>query len=186
MVGVVNPYPFSKPRRPQEIKLIGDVKPLGTNELSIKYEYSDITVGAQIEETYLDSTVKTLNDKEPGKGDLFRKEWFTARKTKYEPKFVEIFNRWGPRVGLSGTNDSTGSPVTVLVKTIFIEPMSKADKARQPHYITAEVIFLDSNNERMFYYRLKDIYGASIQACYGAISHWAMKTLTKELKKFEK
>lgn len=178
--------PINLDKRYTEVTLTGEIKWFGAGELNIRYDYSNVMVGAETEKEFLNKKVQELNEKVEGKGNNYLEEWFTARKEKYEPKFEEILNRWGPRVGVAGTNYTTSAPVTILVKTLNVEPGFNAVVAKKYCFITVQIIFLDANDKEMFVYKVQDVQGGDIRACYGGAAHFFMKKFTKELKRLEK
>src|SRR5438874_13730448 len=63
----------------------GDVKNLANvKKLNITYEYKDMGVGAfRNEADYIDKKYKEMEDKEKGKGDVFKEGWAKGKTEKY-------------------------------------------------------------------------------------------------------
>lgn len=66
----------------------------GITEFNLVFDYTDVQVPKyKSEEEFLADKVKKRNEKEAGTGDKFRESWFADREARYEPKFIESFNK---------------------------------------------------------------------------------------------
>jgi hypothetical protein len=63
------------------------------SSFDIKFEYDSMTIGpSEIpEEEYLKTKSARWEEREPGKGKVFRKMWFESRERLYEPAFIKNF-----------------------------------------------------------------------------------------------
>lgn len=84
--------------RAQKLKLLeGDIAPL-KNESSIvvAFSYDNMSVGKfEKEKDYIDKRTAELNAKEPGRGDTWAKTWVADRTNSFQPKFIELFTKYG-------------------------------------------------------------------------------------------
>ena len=92
----------------------------GISSFNLDFDYSDLMVPKyDSEEEFLADKMKKREEKKPGDGERFRKAWFSDREAKYEPKFIESFNkRWGDgevKVGMD-----VGSEYTMKVHTTLM------------------------------------------------------------------
>ncbi len=76
-------------------KLEGDPKVLaGETKLNVEFTYNNMSVGKfDKEEDYIASKKGDYNKKEAGKGDTWEQAWKGDRKGRYEPNFIELFEK---------------------------------------------------------------------------------------------
>lgn len=61
---------------------------------NLVFEYTDVQIPKfDSEEAFLEDKMSKRDDKEPGSGEEFKKNWFADRENRYEPKFIESFNK---------------------------------------------------------------------------------------------
>ncbi|HPF96430.1 MAG: hypothetical protein KDD16_11310 [Mangrovimonas sp.] len=80
----------------QKLKVLsGDIKNLkGISEYQLEFDYSDLQIPKyDSEEDFLEDKMNKRDEKEKGKGEEFKKNWFADRENRYEPKFIESFNK---------------------------------------------------------------------------------------------
>ncbi len=126
----------------------GDLKQIKSEKkIKVEYDYSNIKVGAYNSESeYIDKKVKEYNAKEKGKGDKWQAGWVGARKDRYEPKFKELYNKCGQKIGMSIDENASSSKYTLIVKTTFIEPGFNVGVAKQPAYCNFEFLYVETAN----------------------------------------
>jgi hypothetical protein len=175
----------------------GDVAGLkGVTNVNIVYDYSKTGVGAfRNEGDYLKKKEDDFK-KDPGKFDKFKASWYNSRKERFEPKFLEMFNKMGEKSGMRATNYSSDAPVTLKIETVFIEPGMNIGIARQPAYIDIECTFMDKNGKEIVKYFIKNSVGASAMGfdydagsrlveSYAKGAKMLMKDVNKKLKKLK-
>lgn len=92
----------------------------GTQQMAIKFTYENMAVGKfKTEEAYLNKKVAEYNKKEAGKGDKWKEAWVNDRKTRFEPKFIELFEKSAPVDLVDAPADTK---YTMIVNTDFTEP----------------------------------------------------------------
>lgn len=108
----------------QKIKLVsGNLTFLkGEKSINLQYNYDNVMVGDMEEANYIKKKVTEYNVKEPGKGDKWLENWKNDRKTRYEPKFEELFNKHLEEVNTKAKEGDAGAKYTLLIKTKMIEP----------------------------------------------------------------
>ena len=68
----------------------------GITEFNVTFDYTDVQIPKyKSEEEFLKDKMEKRDKKEPGTGEVFKKSWFDDRAAKYEPKFIESFNKRG-------------------------------------------------------------------------------------------
>jgi hypothetical protein len=117
--------------------------------LNIEYSYENMGVGRyDLEEDYVNEKVIGYNDKEPGKGDEWLKNWMMAKEKIFGPTFKGSLNDVLKDVEISIDEDPK-TMYTIVLKTTFIEPgfdvgvMSKKANAKY------EVIFVNNEDNKV-------------------------------------
>ena len=80
----------------QKAKVLdGDIKNLkGIAQYDLVFDYEGVQIPKyDSEEEFLKDKMKKREDKEAGKGEQFKNSWFADREERYEPKFIESFNK---------------------------------------------------------------------------------------------
>ncbi len=82
---------FSQKAKVQE----GNIKNLkGISQYDLVFDYSDVQIPKyDSEEEFLKDEMDKRDEKEPGTGEKFKESWFSDREERYEPKFIESFNK---------------------------------------------------------------------------------------------
>ncbi len=143
----------------------GDISTLtDVRSVNIVYTYNDMGVGAfRKEEDYL---AKKCDDiaKKPREGascEKFKKDWADARKTRFEPRFELLFNKYGPKSAfMSGTNYSSNEAVTLELHTVFIEPGYNIGISKKPAFVDLECTFKDKSGKVLCVIFLKNCVGS--------------------------
>src|ERR1700712_5602855 len=85
--------------RAQKVKLEdGDLSALkGEQSIAVEFTYDPLAVGKVDKESdYGRSRKDEINKKKPGKGDDWAKTWVDGPQTLYEPKFLDLFEKYSP------------------------------------------------------------------------------------------
>lgn len=108
----------------QKIKITsGDFSALkGQKQISVHFTYNNLMVGKMNEADYLEKKKSDYNEKEAGKGDSFVVAWNNDRPTRYEPKFLELLNKYFAKQGVTADRDIVGCEFELVFNTYFIEP----------------------------------------------------------------
>jgi len=150
----------------QKIKqLSGSLPPLkGEKTLNLQYVYEGLHVGEMQEVDYIKKKVTEYNSKEAGKGDKWKENWFNDRKTRYQPKFEELFNKYLEEIGMVAKEGATDARYTVIIKTIMIEPGFNVGVMRRPARIEVEMIIIETNKPeaKIAEYSVVNIPGADV------------------------
>lgn len=131
---------------------------------NLVFDYSDLEIPKyDSEEEFLEDKMKKREDKEPGTGEKFKASWFADREERYEPKFIESFNkRWDDKEVQVGYN--TGSEYTMKIHTTFMYAGYNVGVVRQNSKIEATIYVYknDTPDNLLFkaYYTKVEGYGA--------------------------
>ncbi len=80
----------------QKVKVTqGDFKNLkGITAYNLEFDYSNLSIPKyKSEDEFLEDKMAKRDEKEEGKGENFKESWFNDRPNRYEPKFIESFNK---------------------------------------------------------------------------------------------
>lgn len=106
----------------QKVKVTqGDFKSLkGITEYNLVFDYSNLSIPKyKSEEAFLEDKMNKRDEKEDGKGENFKESWFNDRPNRYEPKFIESFNkRFNGEVKVD--RDLDGAEYTMKVHTSML------------------------------------------------------------------
>ena len=112
----------------------------GIKKLNIKYDYSKMDVGKKSEKDYIEEKKAAFNDKEPGKGDKWAKDWVADREARFEPRLEEEFNKNGDiQVGYF-----KNEKYTLIFKTVFTEPGFNIGVMRKNAYIDGQAWIVET------------------------------------------
>ncbi len=119
----------------------------GQGKIKIKYDYSNMGVGKfEKEEEYINKKVTEYNDKEPGKGDNWRKAWVNDRATRFQPKFEELFNKYMGKINVNGDTGWDDAKYTMIIHTVYTEPGYNIYISRKNAHINVDITFVETKN----------------------------------------
>lgn len=122
----------------------GSLLPVKGQKMLATFDYSGMAVGKfDKEEDYIAQKVADYNKDEAGKGDKWAVSWVADRESRFEPKFEELFNKYGEKAGVTAFTSATDAKLEVNIHTIFTEPGFNVGVMRRPAYIDAIVTFKD-------------------------------------------
>jgi len=115
----------------------------GETKLNVVYDYSNMGVGSFAkEEEYVAKKTREYNAKEPGRGDSWAKSWVADRKNRFEPSFVELFNKKSPIL----IGEFPDAKYTMKVNTTFTEPGFNVYVTRKNASINLEITVYETAN----------------------------------------
>lgn len=127
----------------QRIKLLdGDPKGLsGQNKLNIIFTYEGTSVGKfDNEADYIKKKSEEYNKKEDGRGDKWIDAWNGDKKARYEPNFIELFEKHGP----FAVGKYPEAKYTMIVNTTRIEPGFNIYVTRKNAEIDLEIRIIET------------------------------------------
>jgi hypothetical protein len=138
----------------------GSIKNLkGITEFNLDFDYSNLQIPkAKSEEAYLNEKVEMREKKAKGSGEKFRKEWFADREERFEPKFIESFNKRGkPQV-----DKGSGAKHIMKIHTTKLYPGYNVGIVRHNAEINVEVTITEKASGKVLLKgTYKDVQGAS-------------------------
>lgn len=131
----------------QKMKVVsGDFKNLaGIKEYNLAFDYAGVTVDKfKTEEEFLADKMKKREEK--GKDEDFKTSWFADREKRYEPKFIESFNKRFDDGAVKADKGLTAAKYLMTVKTIWIHPGYNVGISRSNSKITTEITISEAAN----------------------------------------
>lgn len=157
---------FAFAAQAQKIKLVsGDLTFLKDEKsINLQYNYDNVMVGDKQEADYIKKKVTEYNAKEAGKGDKWLENWKNDRKTRYEPKFEELFNKYLEEINTKAKENDAEAKYTILIKTKMIEPGFNVGVMRRPAKIdvVVEISASGSPENKLAELTIYDIPGADV------------------------
>ncbi len=119
----------------------GSIKDLkGITAYNLIFDYENIKVHKfDTEEEFLKDKMEKREKKNPGegRGEKFKKSWFADREKRYEPKFIESFNKRFEDGTIKVGKDLSSATHTMKIKTTWIYPGYNVGVSRQPAKLNA-------------------------------------------------
>ncbi|HSD13999.1 MAG TPA: hypothetical protein VLB74_05075 [Flavobacterium sp.] len=125
--------------------LSGDFKNLkGITEFNLVFDYTNLKVDKfETEEEFLQDKMKKREEK--GTDEEFKRTWFSDREERYEPKFVESFNkRFDGEI--KAAKNLTSAKYIVKKKTLWIYPGYNVGVVRQSSKLNAIITITEVGN----------------------------------------
>lgn len=128
--------------------LEGDIKNLnGINRFDVNFDYTNMQIPKyDSEEAYIEEKVaKYIKKGKEDVSEIFKKNWFDDREKKYEPKFIESFNK---RFENGEVSVSKNGEVKYMieVQTLILQPR------RKKTFITAEItVYAKENSDKILF-----------------------------------
>ena len=136
---------FSFSSSAQRLKTLdGDISVLKSEStINVEFTYDGMAVGKfDNEKDYVAKKTDEYNKKEPGRGDSWAKNWVDDRKNEFEPKFIELFEKY------SSMKIMPTAKYTMIFKTKSTEPGYNIYISRKNAEIDAEVLIVETANRK--------------------------------------
>jgi hypothetical protein len=131
----------------QKVTIVsGDVGFLkNEKQIEVRFTYDNMQVGGMPEADYVAKKVSDAEAKKPGSGDAWHRAWIHDRSARFEPKFIELFNKYiGEKGGVLLNADNVGGKYLMTVNTHFTEPGFNVGVARKNSSVSMKVTFTDA------------------------------------------
>ncbi|SCY58603.1 hypothetical protein [Flavobacterium caeni] len=116
----------------------------GIPEFSLVFDYEGLTVEKfKSEEEFLADKMKKREEK--GTGEDFRSSWFADRQNRYEPKFIESFNKRF-KGNVKADKNLASAKHTMTVKTTYINPGFNVGVVRNDAKINVTITVTETAN----------------------------------------
>lgn len=88
--------------------------------IDFSFSYEEMLVGKLTENEYVNKKISDYNKKEEGKGEQWKEAWYGDRKERFEPKFLELFDKYMSEVDVEAGTE--GAQYRIEINTDFTEP----------------------------------------------------------------
>ncbi|MDR1405879.1 MAG: hypothetical protein LBI89_01570 [Prevotellaceae bacterium] len=135
----------------QKIKLASGSLGFLKNEPSfnVQFTYDNMRVGKLSEADYVKKKVADGNAKEAGRGDTWHASWTEDRESRFQPQFIELYNKYASEKGKPVIADNADAEYTLVVNTDFSEPGFNVGVARRNAAVNLTATFVNRNNEKV-------------------------------------
>ena len=117
----------------------------GVEQLKVEFVYADdMKVGKLTEKEYVEKKKEEYNKKEAGRGDKWSKMWFEDREKRFEPKFIDLFNKGLAKKDVMCGYEFDDAKYTMIVTTTWTEPGYYIGISSRPSYINGVVSFVET------------------------------------------
>lgn len=125
----------------------------GVTAYNVVFDYKNLKVDHfETEEAFLKD--KMDKRKEDGRDESFRISWFADRENKYEPRFLEAFQKQLKKTAVAGKENEKATH-EILIKTDKIIPGYNVGVVKKPAYINVTVTIYAKNNPEQPLYKVK-------------------------------
>ncbi len=123
----------------------GDLGPVkGENKINLEFTYDNMGVGKFAkEEDYINTKIADYNAKEPGRGERWAEAWKADRANRYEPSFIQLYNKHG-KTQMVG--DFPDARYTMIFNTKYTEPGFNVYVTRKNAHINADITIVETAN----------------------------------------
>ena len=135
----------------------GDWKNLkGIAKFNLVFDYSNLEIPKyDNEEAFLKDKMDKRAEKKPGDGERFKKSWFDDRPNRYEPKFIESFNKRWKNNEVQVDKDLADAAYTMKVHTTFMYAGYNVGVVRQNSKIDAVLSVYKNDNPGKIIFEVK-------------------------------
>ena len=120
----------------------------GQSEVNVEFVYENQKIFNEnlANEEYMKKRSAELEEKERGLGKSWEKKWMGSRGLIYEPKFLELLNRYGHDNNVHFGQELSNAPYTLIVETVWIYPGWNVAVMRQKAKVSTLLTFVETNN----------------------------------------
>lgn len=134
---------FGLSAQAQRIKLVdGDLSPLkGESAVNLDFTYDNMRVGRyDKEQDYVNDKKEAYNKKEAGRGDSWAIAWVNDREARFEPGFIELFEKYSD----FKVSSKKEAKYTLVFHTMATEPGFNIGITSKPSDIDAELLLVET------------------------------------------
>ncbi|AYN69316.1 hypothetical protein D1013_18950 [Euzebyella marina] len=119
----------------------------GQQEVNVEFVYDNMKLLKKNlpEEQYVAEHAAEMEEKSPGKGDTWKKKWEAAPELIWQPKFLELMNRYFyDDHQLAFKEGLADAKYTLIVETVWLYPGWDAGVMKQPAKVTTNLKFVET------------------------------------------
>lgn len=123
---------------------------VGQKEINVEFDYSNMKLMKEnfTNEEYVTKRSGDLEGKARGKGKTWEKAWNSSRELIWNPKFLELMNKYlGNEKDMYFEEDLSDTKYTLIVETVWLYPGWDAGIMKQPAKVTSNLKFVETANK---------------------------------------
>ncbi|HBK71800.1 MAG TPA: hypothetical protein DDZ39_09130 [Flavobacteriaceae bacterium] len=119
----------------------------GITAFNLEFDYSDVQIPKfDSENDFLKDKMDKREKKEAGAGEIFKKSWFDDRPNRYEPKFIESFNKRFKNTEVRVDKNFSDAKYTIKIHTVRMYAGYNVGVVRRNSEIDAVIIVYEKAN----------------------------------------
>ncbi len=121
----------------------------GQKDVNVEFVYDNATFYKEnmTEQEYIAKQSAEAEEKSKGSGETWKKKWASAPETIWQPKFLELMNRYlQDDHGLSFQEGLSDAQYTLIVETVWLYPGWDAAVMKQPAKVSLDLKFVETAN----------------------------------------
>jgi hypothetical protein len=122
----------------------------GQKEINVEFVYDNMKLLKKnlSEEQYIKEHSAELEEKTKGRGETWKKKWKAAPELIWQPKFLELMNRYFYEDhGINFSEGLADAKYTLIVETTWVYPGWDAGVMKQPAKVTTLLKFVETENK---------------------------------------
>ncbi len=122
----------------------------GQKEVNVVFDYDSMKLMKEnfTNEEYISKRSADLEEKARGKGKTWEKAWNSSRELIWNPKFLELINKYlGEKEGMYFAEDLADTKYTLIVETVWLYPGWDAGIMKQHAKVTTNLKFVETANK---------------------------------------
>jgi len=122
----------------------------GQKEINVEFDYSNMKLMKEnfTNDEYVTKRSGDLEKKARGKGKTWEKTWNSSRELIWNPKFLELMNKYvEEKEGIYFAEDLPDAKYTLIVETVWLYPGWDAGIMKQPAKVTTNLKFVETANK---------------------------------------
>ncbi len=119
-------------------------------EINVEFDFSNMKVLKEnyTNEEYVTKRSADLEEKARGKGKTWEKAWNSSRELVWNPKFLELMNKYlGKDKDMYFAEGLSDAKYTLIVETVWLYPGWDAGIMKQPAKVTTNLKFVETSNK---------------------------------------
>lgn len=140
-------------------------------EINVEFTYDKLKLMDDnlTDEKYVADRAADLNEKEKGKGEIWKKKWYASRENAFQPKFTELVNTIlnKAKKDLNFSEGATSAKYTLIVEAIWVYPGYNVVMAKKGAKVSTNLKFVETANKNNVVLEIKsekapgDVFGGS-------------------------
>ncbi|HEX9980545.1 MAG TPA: hypothetical protein VGB50_08260 [Flavobacterium sp.] len=143
----------------------------GQKEVNVEFTYDKLKLMEDnlSDDKYVADRVADLNEKGKGKGDMWKKKWYSSRESDFQPKFIELVNVVLGKEGkdMNFQEGLANAKYTLIVEAVWIYPGYNVVMAKKGAKVSTNLRFVETANRSNVVLEIKsekapgDVFGGS-------------------------